>query len=130
MSGRAAHVTFTKVLGHAKRRHVAEGLTTWENKLGNDGADAVARAAAEHGSASLPEQILRGAQQRRDTALVVQRMFVVVVEARREREGRRPEQAEMDRGSDDEAEDCFVGSIESAHRERLLYALRFLKKPD
>ena len=73
-------VVVTKVLGHAKAEDVENGRTTWENKIGNDCADRLARqGAAKH---KVGPDILAAAASRKDLAVRVQSMMLAIVKAR------------------------------------------------
>ena len=90
-------VSLSWVLGHAKRIDVLRGRTTWEDKLGNDGADVLAVAgAATH---AIPPEIIQKANDRRCVAIRVHTMMLDITRARQsanlvECEG------DADRGSD------------------------------
>ena len=99
----AVHVKWVK--GHAKRIDILRGITTEEDKRGNDGADALAVDGAKMHSVS-PE-VLEAALQRKVCAPQVQRMMVAVLQARLEAESYNPHDAgNADRGSDCES-DCM-----------------------
>ena len=96
---RRSVVQVTWVKGHAKRIDIVRGVTTEEDKRGNDGADALAVDGAKMHSVS-PE-VLEGALQRKVCAPQVQRMMVAVLQARFEAESDNPHDAgNADRGSD------------------------------
>ena len=80
LSGRAHMVSVSWVLGHAKRIDVMRGRTSWEDKLGNDGADALAVAGAA--SHAAPVEVIASAKSRRLLALSVQAMMLAIARAR------------------------------------------------
>ena len=77
------------------------GITTEEDKRGNDGADALAVAGAK--MHSVPPEVLESALQRKVCAPQVQRMMVAVLQARFEAESCDPHDVVNDRGSDCES---------------------------
>ena len=71
----------TKVKGHAKQRDVDSGRVRPEDKLGNDGADALAVRGAK--SRMVPAHLVQRAEERRDLAQRVHRMMLEITKARR-----------------------------------------------
>ena len=84
----------TEVKGLSSMRDVQAGRVLQEDKVGNDGADELARAgAAEH---ALSEDLVANAKQQKETAKEVQRMMLRIVAARRQAEGRSEQRDEVD----------------------------------
>ena len=78
---RVHEVSVSWVLGHAKRVDVWRGRCTWEDKHGNDGADALAVAgAAVH---AVPTHIVECAHGRKHVAKNVHAMMLDIVKAHR-----------------------------------------------
>ena len=93
---------FTKVKGHSSMRDVQAGRVLQEDKVGNDGADELARAgAAEH---ALSEDLVANAKQQKETAKEVQRMMLRIIAARRQAEGRSERMDDVD----EPLHECFV----------------------
>ena len=68
------------VKGHANESHIERGITTWEDKVGNDAADALATsAAALH---SIDNQVALEAAFRSEAASAAQQMMLRILEAR------------------------------------------------
>ena len=80
ITSRAGRVCFSWVKGHAKQRHIEEGVTTLQHKLGNDAADALATAGAALHAA--PEVIAAGARQKRQAAVVTHALLLDLIAAR------------------------------------------------
>ena len=72
-------------MGHAKAIDVARGRTTREDKVGNDGADALAVAGAA--SHAVPSEVLDRAAERRHVAKSVHAMMLHVLHERLSCEG-------------------------------------------
>ena len=83
---------------------IDRGRSTYEDKLGNDGADKLAVAgASQH---QVPSEVVADAKQRRELAIKVQRMMVQILQARAEAEYIKADDAvDIDRGS--EMGDCM-----------------------
>ena len=98
-ASRSSAVKVTWVKGHVKQIDVTRGRCTKEDKEGNDGADALARAGAQlH---AIPAEVLEAAQQRRHWATSVQQMMVTIVHTRQLAEQGVVDGSDMcDRGSD------------------------------
>ena len=80
MRSRATRVCVSWVKGHARRVDVERGRATEEDKIGNDGADALAVAgAALH---TVPVEVVGSARQRRQCATSVHKMILAVLQAR------------------------------------------------
>ena len=93
---RSTLVNVTWVLGHARRSDVQRGRTTWQDKHGNDGADALAvQGAALH---DVDSNILIEARQRCETAKQVQCMMLRVLQAWLQAE--QDDEDRADRGSE------------------------------
>ena len=106
LSSCSSDVQVSWVKGHAKKIDVERGRTTEEDKLGNDGADALAVAGAKlH---PVPSEVLGSARQRKQWATAVQQMMVAVLKARLLAEA--PcDAAKADRGSEcDDCEDLYL----------------------
>jgi len=96
LATRESHVSVSWVLGHAKPIDVQRGRTTLADKLGNDGADALAvQGAVLH---EIDADILSQAQQRCETARQVHRMMLQILKARLAAE--KPDEGLADRGSE------------------------------
>ena len=81
---RHAPVSFVKVKGHALDRDVEQGLVEAIDKVGNDGADALATAAADAHAA--PRLLLQLAAQRRAMARAMDTMKLRILACRRSTE--------------------------------------------
>ena len=104
---RTTTVSVSWVLGHAKPIDVERGRTTECDKLGNDGADALAvQGALQH---RVSRTVIQDAKRRCEMARDVHRMMLQILQARYAAE--QCEEQGADRGSDDE--DCF----DSEHEE-------------
>eukprot|EP00973_Karenia_brevis_P090737 12404021-Karenia_brevis.AAC.1 len=73
-------VMFTKIKGHAKFWHIKQGLTTMQNKIGNDWADSLARQGAREHEINKNE-VCRLLEAKR-LAIDVQNMMIDIVLAR------------------------------------------------
>ena len=93
--------------GHAKQIDIDRGLTTLEDKYGNDGADELAVAGAK--SHEILHAVLVNASLRKSSAKQVQGMMICIIKAHMVEEARLigpPGQDDADaRGSDNE--DCM-----------------------
>ena len=85
LRSRVSAVAVSWVKGHAKQIDIDRGRTTAEDKRGNDGADKLAVAGANKHRVS--SDVVESAKQRRDDAMIVQRMMVAVLQARALAEG-------------------------------------------
>ena len=104
LRSRATDVSVTWVKGHAKAIDVKRGRTTHEDKIGNDGADALAVAGAAMHEVSA--EIVAAASLRKRNAVHVQQMMVAILKARFLVESQATNDAECpDRGS--EMGDCI-----------------------
>ena len=105
--GSAVHVSWVK--GHAKQVDIERGRTTEEDKLGNDGADALAVKGAQlH---PVPSEVLESATQRKQWASAVQQMMVAVLQARLLAESA-CDTARADRGSEcDDCEELYLDDV-------------------
>ena len=74
-------VIFTKVKGHATARDIARGHVQHEDKIGNDGADALACAGAD--AHEVPAGVVAACRRVKSAAMRVQRMMVDILLARR-----------------------------------------------
>ena len=82
---RKTEVTLTKVKGHAKQIDVDRGHVMEIDKIGNDGADALACAGAD--MHLVPPAIIDDAGWRVKQAMTTQRMMIAIVKARFEDHG-------------------------------------------
>jgi len=98
LRSRVSSVRVCWVKGHAKQIDVVRGLTTKEDMNGNDGADELAVAGAS--MHKFPSEVVSAAKERKDTAVSVQQMMVVILKARFLAEGFMPNDVGDDRGSD------------------------------
>ena len=80
-SRRSDGTRLTKVKGHATNEDVDRGRVLLEDKTGNDGADALARAGAVCHEA--PHELVETAKLRRYGAEQVQKMMLEILKARR-----------------------------------------------
>ena len=104
---RASEVNVSWVKGHARRVDIERGRTTDEDKRGNDGADALAVEGAHMHQASA--EVVSATKQRKEWAVVVQRMMLSVLKARLAAERAcRNDAEEGDRGSEIGCMDEFV----------------------
>ena len=99
---------------YAKQIDVDRGLTTWEDKHGNDGADKLAVAGAK--SHEILSEVLDDALERKSCAQEVQGMMIRIVKARMLEEAHLcdmpPGQDDADdRGSDNE--ECLSANEDS-----------------
>jgi len=113
---RGTNVRVSWVKGHAKKIDIDRGVTTWEDKLGNDGADQLAVAGAK--SHEILCDVLDDALQRKSCAQAVQGMMICIVKARMLEEARLSnmpagQDGPDDRGSDNE--DCLSATEDSIH---------------
>ena len=118
LASRSSAVKVSWVKGHAKQVDITRGRSTKEDKEGNDGADALARAGAKlH---AIQSEVLEAAMQRRHWAASVQQMMVTILHARLLAEQGVVHGADMcDRGSDTEdgvfdSEDLHASDTETA----------------
>jgi len=102
---RVSLVSVSWVKAHATQIDVDRGRVTYEDKIGNDGADKLAVAGASlH---QVPSEVVVHAHERRKLAINVQRMMVCILQARAEAESSILEDVvDIDRGS--EMGDCEV----------------------
>ena len=70
----------SKVLGHAKWKHVRRGLTTRADKLGNDAADKLAVQGSDMHPPSI--QLQRASDERKESLMKLQRMLLDICIAR------------------------------------------------
>jgi len=97
LSARVCDVEVLWVKGHAKDIDVQRGRTTHEDKVGNDGADALAVAgAAAH---RVPPEVVAAAKARQKMAKQTHEMMVTILTERQKQENLFAEDA-PDRGSD------------------------------
>ena len=98
LSSRVHEVSVSWVKGHAKQIDIERGRTTWEDKLGNDGADEMAvQGASTH---KVPAEVVARAKARRRIARETHEMMVAILVERQIQEGLIKEDF-PDRGSDD-----------------------------
>ena len=100
------------VKGHAKQIDIDRGRTTWEDKVGNDGADKLAVAGAK--SHEVCAEVTSKASLRKLSAKRVQEMMVCVLEARMSAESQmNGAQAAHDDGDDrgSDAGDCMCSEF-------------------
>ena len=104
LRSRLSVVSVSWVKGHATQIDIDRGRSTYEDKLGNDGADKFAVAgASQH---QVPSELVVVAKERKQLATKVQRMMVSILQARAEAECTKPDDAvDIDRGS--EMGDCM-----------------------
>ena len=103
VAGRTSAVTVTWVKGHAKEIDVMRGRTTREDKIGNDGADELARDGAD--MHRVPSEVVEEANRRRTHAIHTHKMMLAILIERLNQETSLT--AEADRGSE-MGEDLFV----------------------
>jgi len=106
LRARETIVTVSWVKGHAKKIDIDRGRTTWEDKVGNDGADELAVAVAK--AHEIPSEVTESASLRKLAAKRVHGMMVCVLKARMAEEARlRGAQAAQD-DTDDRGSDAGV----------------------
>ena len=117
---RETNVTVSWVKGHAKKIDIDRGRTTWEDKVGNDGADELAVAGAE--SHDICFEVAARASQRKHVAKHVHEMMICILKARMAEEARlNGTQAGQDDGEDrgSDAGECMCMCMDYSDNEVL-----------